>query len=76
MLLPVSDRAFEVGLFTLTVEGRVSVNGIKLAESPWARKNIAPLDGESIALGPIKPAPKSLRQHWDRIGFSPEGLNA
>lgn len=70
------DRAFEIGLFTLTTEFRVAANSAKLADSPWAKENIAPHDGKAIALGAIKPALQSVRQHWERIGFVPHGKDA
>lgn len=64
-------RAFEIGLFTLTDQFRVAVNSMRLADSRWAQENIAPHDGELIALGMIKPALQSLHQHWERIGYLP-----
>ena len=70
------DRAFESGLFTLTAEFRVAANSTKLADSPWAKENIAPHDGKAIRLGAITPALNSLRQHWGRNGFQPDGTDA
>jgi putative restriction endonuclease len=70
------DRAFEIGLFTLTAELRIAANSAKLAKSPWAKENIAPYEGEKIALGAIKPAVESVRQHWERIGFVPNRNDA
>ncbi len=65
------DRAFEAGLFTVSARYHVAVNSMKLVESSWAQENLAPYDGKAIALGAIKPALPSLRQHWARIGFCP-----
>ena len=65
-----------MGLFTLTADFRVATNSAKLASSPWAKENIAPHNGETIALGAIKPALQSVRQHWVRIGFWPDKKDA
>jgi len=66
------DRAFELGLFTLTETFRVSVNGTKNANSRWGTQNIAPFEGQQIRSGAIMPATDSLRQHWERIAFFPK----
>ena len=66
------DRAFELGLFTLTEAFRVSVNGTKNANSRWGAQNIAPFEGQQIRSGAIMPATDSLRRHWERIAFFPK----
>jgi putative restriction endonuclease len=66
------DRAFELGFFTLTISGRVSVNPDRIRSSPWAKQYVLPYHGRTIAVGPIMPAMEALKQHWSRIGFRPD----
>ena len=67
------DRAFELGLFTLTGAFRVAVNAPKNTNSRWGAQNIVPFEGQPIHNGAVMPATESLRKHWERIAFLPEG---
>ena len=66
------DKAFEIGLFTLTRDFRIAANPSWISRSPWAKRHIAPFEEQRIRLGPIKPARESLREHWQRIAFVPK----
>ena len=63
------DKAFEIGLFTLSPNHAIRVNRVK-ATRGWARA-LSIGDGQRIALGPITPAREALECHWRRIGFDP-----
>ena len=65
------DRAFELGLFTLTVDGRVRVNASRASEFDWAKEVLLPYEGRRIRAGTIAPSEAALEQHWNRIGFRP-----
>lgn len=65
------DKAFELGLFTLTLDYRVWVNKSKAASSQWAVHNLNPFHGVQLKLGQIKPSEKAIRQHWTRHGIMP-----
>ena len=65
------DKAFERGLFTLTLDFRVAPNALKIKDSEWASANIAPFANQMIKLGAVVPAEVALRKHWERIGHAP-----
>jgi putative restriction endonuclease len=65
------DRAFEMGLFTLTADLRVVAHPTKLRGSRWAQDHIVPKAGLRILPAPTPPSEAALRQHWTRIGFAP-----
>ena len=66
------DKAFEIGLFTLTDDFRVSCDP-DVAKSPWGKENLVPFEGQSIRLGLIKPATEVLRRHRERVGSKIRG---
>lgn len=54
------DRAFEMGLFTLTADLRVVAHPTKLRGSRWAREHIVPKAGLRILPAPTPPRAKRL----------------
>jgi predicted restriction endonuclease len=67
------DRAFEIGLFTISKDLRVVLNDERSATltSPWCQQNIVPHNGKTIRCGAILPTEQALLYHWERIGFKP-----
>jgi hypothetical protein len=65
------DKAFEIGVFTLTSDLRVAIGGSAGADCPWASSMVAPFAGRSVRTGFVKPALVALQHHWSRIGFTP-----
>ena len=65
------DKAFELGLFTLTLDHCVAVNSQKCLQSAWAGIHVSPYVNQPIKVGPILPAEQALKQHWKRIRFDP-----
>lgn len=65
------DVAFEEGLFTLTDDFRIAVNLDRTKNSTWAQEHLVPFEGESILLGEVLPSVNALKEHWKRIGFTP-----
>lgn len=65
------DKAFEYGMFTLTLDHRISINHERAKKSPWAQQNLSPHGNEAIRPGLAKPSTESIRKHWERIGFIP-----
>lgn len=70
------DRAFELGLFTLTDTLRVSLHPGRAPSSAWARVHLGPLAGQSIGECTIRPDVDALRRHWERIGYVPSDAGA
>jgi putative restriction endonuclease len=65
------DRAFELGLFTLTVDCAVSVNRSRGQPSTWVEAHIAPFDSRRVRGARVPPSAIALQHHWMRIGYSP-----
>lgn len=65
------DRAFERGLFTLSLDHRICFNRARINASPWA---ISYLTGEAeqIRLGQVQPSQAAIELHWKRIKFRPD----
>jgi len=66
------DKAFELGLFTLTSDLRIHVNPETVRESAWVQAELLPFQGERIRLGLIRPALEALQSHWERVGLWPD----
>ena len=62
-LCALHDKAFELGLFVLTDDFCVEVQG---ADSDWAEQNLMPYDGDQIRLGRTKPSVDAIRSHRKR----------
>lgn len=69
------DKAFELGLFTLTTNFRIAVNNLRAGTSHWALANLLPFHGKVIRSGAVQPTPMALQRHWARIGFTPPSSN-
>lgn len=65
------DRAFEVGLFTLTDDFRIAVHVSNPAHGAWSIEQLMDHDGDPIRLGRVAPSLDALKSHWNRIGFEP-----
>ena len=67
------DRAFEIGLFTISKDLRVIVNNelITTLGSLWCKQNLMPYNGKAIRRGAVLPMEEAIRYHWERIGFHP-----
>ncbi len=65
------DKAFELGMYTLTADQRIWINPSWIAKSSWAKSALAPYHGKPICKGVIAPSQDALKEHWSRIGFSP-----
>jgi hypothetical protein len=65
------DKAFEMGMFTLTEDYQISVNRKMIMKSEWAQHNVLPYAGQKISLSQIPPSVESIHDHWDRIGYRP-----
>lgn len=57
------DKAFEMGLFTITTDFHiaVNVNSSVPTRSRWSTENLLPYDRKRIRLGMVKPAQEALR---------------
>lgn len=67
------DKAFESGLFVLDRQFRV-IPTETANRSPWACTKIVPFAKEPIRVGRVAPSIECLRQHWQRVGHSPEDI--
>ncbi len=69
----IHDKAFEIGLFTLTSNLTIAINQSNplVQQSPWAQANLIPFDGQHITTPAIPPSNDALAHHWSRIGFTP-----
>jgi putative restriction endonuclease len=65
------DRAFELGLFTITSEHMIWVSKDKIHQSKWALQNLLPFHSHSMRSGSVLPSEQALRYHWERIGYTP-----
>lgn len=65
------DRAFERGLFTLSLDCRVWVDRQRIKGSKWAEDHLLPYHGMKIRVGPILPSESVLRKHWARVRLNP-----
>lgn len=66
------DRAFEHGLFTLSLDLRVWVNLNACQIDSWAMDNLVPYHRWPIRRGRIDPSGEALAQHWTRTRTRPE----
>lgn len=65
----IHDKAFEIGLFTITEDFYVSVNADKAAEMGSLGNKLIAESGKKIKGSQIKPAVNAIKAHWGRIGF-------
>ena len=65
------DKAFELGLFTLTADFKIAIWRTAGQDHPWATSELMPSQGRPIRLGPVAPSPRAIQHHWTRIGFTP-----
>lgn len=63
------DKAFEIGLFTLSDDFRVLVNPAAFEDSLSGMLHLAEAQGQKIRVQKIKPLAAALKQHRDRIKF-------
>lgn len=63
------DKAFEIGLFTITLDRRVWINRPKIRRGSWAERNLLPYNGVAIAIRNTPPSEIALRGHWARHGI-------
>jgi hypothetical protein len=69
-LCALHDKAFEVGLFTVTATGDVFAKTPKAIASTWAMANLSRFHGLRIRQGVVPPSLRSLESHWARIGVA------
>lgn len=62
------DRAFELGLFVVTDDFKVSVAGSD-GDSPWALSELRPFDGQPLRPARVSPSLKLLQLHRFRVGL-------
>ena len=67
----IHDKAFELGLFTLTKDGRIWVNGEMAKSFNWAASNLLPYANHKIKQGVIRPSVAALQLHWQRLRCIP-----
>ena len=65
------DKAFEIGLFTITLDYRIWVNKEKAADGSWAKQNLIHQHGAALRLGKLPPSESAIRQHWARHHILP-----
>ncbi len=70
-LCKLHDAAFEVGMFTLSLEGLVRCNPERA--KTWGTRYLTPREGHPILRSSTPPVANAIRAHWARIGFSPSG---
>lgn len=65
------DQAFEIGLFTVTIDFKISINkkNKMVTSIKWCKESLIPYDGELIKIGKIPPSREALEYHWERIGY-------
>lgn len=65
------DKAFEIGVFTLTETGTVAIHRTPIATNGAWSGHLAKFAGVSISIpsGAIKPSARAVQMHWARIGF-------
>lgn len=66
------DKAFEMGLFTVSSDFRVWVNRNKAEGSDWGAAHLPPFHGQLIRTGIVAPSEAALSHHWERTGSYPE----
>jgi putative restriction endonuclease len=66
------DRAFELGLFTLSPALRVVVNHRHplFLQGAWCQDLLLPGNGEPLRAGAVPPSLAALHHHWERIGMA------
>lgn len=69
------DRAFELGLFTITRGYTIWVNKQEIQGIAWALQNLLPFHGQYIHKGRVVPSEDALKHHWERIGCIPAEFN-
>ncbi|HJR09434.1 MAG TPA: HNH endonuclease [Pyrinomonadaceae bacterium] len=66
------DKAFEMGLFTISFELRVWVNRDKAELSSWGAAHLLPFHGQFIRTVTVSPSEAALAHHWERTMSHPE----
>ncbi len=61
------DKAFEIGLFTISEDLQIIPNYKIINENSWAKKNIIPFDKMLISRSDIKPNLSALKSHRNRV---------
>ena len=66
------DKAFEMGMFTISNTSMVWVNRHydEVAPNAWFKSHVLPHHGHTIQEGRVLPSEESLRQHWERTGLA------
>ena len=64
------DKAFEIGLFVLDTQFRVTPSPL-INGSSWAAANIVPFANQQIKIGRVRPALACLQLHWQSVGYTP-----
>jgi hypothetical protein len=70
-LCPLHDRAFELGLFTVTADHRIYIHEARCREYHWAPEHFRGVHGLPIRASQILPATSALQEHWRRHGIKP-----
>ncbi len=65
------DKAFELGLFTLTLDGRVWISHAKCAQYHWAPNYFVGAEGQKIFGGKVPPSREAIEAHWKRHKLNP-----
>jgi putative restriction endonuclease len=61
------DKAFEAGLFTLSLNYCVWLNQEQIDKSEWAKAHLSSAHGKPIRRGKVMPSENSISHHWERI---------
>lgn len=68
----IHDRLFEIGVYTLTLDGLVWINNAKAASIRSAKKLLAKSRGQPIKAGAAMPSSRAIRSHWQRLQVLPD----
>jgi putative restriction endonuclease len=70
----IHDRAFELGVFTVSSDYRVVINRRyqTLITGSWYENGMLPAEGQRIHTGKIAPSKDALQYHWARIDLARE----
>ncbi|MFO1481545.1 MAG: hypothetical protein U1F40_15200 [Turneriella sp.] len=63
------DRAFEEGIFTIGLSGKIHAIEPTADLSTWVVQNILPAEGKKIRNGRVMPSKEACAFHWERHGF-------
>ena len=65
------DKAFELGLFTVTAAYRIHIHEARCRDYQWAPGYFQEAHGEELRASIARPSLKALQEHWLRHGIKP-----